>query len=366
MSARMTGCSMRLQAFSRSSYDGALHGRLGTGFCCGNRVRVSAQGQAARPQHFVRGVACTLLGGTLWGFSGACAQFLLAGGYGLSPLFITSVRMLGAGLLFLAYMLAAKRGMLKAMFSDRPTMLRIAVFGVAGLFANQITYTVVIGYTNAGTATVLQCTGIAFVMVFTCFFARKLPKAKELAGLVLAVAATVLIATHGDLSTLAIPLPGLIWGIANGLACAFYIMYPKRMLERWGAVAVTGLGMLVGGAAATLLAQPWAAQVSLDGGGAAALVAIVVLGTFAAFTLYLQGVADIGPVKASLLGAIEPVSATVFSWAWLGTQFPLIDCIGFALMIAMVFLVTTSKGDSGAGGAVDGRIASRERTDHGR
>ena len=346
MSAGMTGCSMRLQAFSRSSYDGALLGRLGTGFCCGNRVRVSAQGQAARPQHFVRGIACTLLGGTLWGFSGACAQFLLAGGYGLSPLFITSVRMLGAGLLFLAYMLAAKRGMLKAMLSDRPTMLRIAVFGVVGLFANQITYTVVIGYTNAGTATVLQCTGIAFVMVFTCFFARKLPKAKELAGLVLAVAATVLIATHGDLSTLAIPLPGLIWGIANGLACAFYIMYPKRMLERWGAVAVTGLGMLVG--------------------GAAALVAIVVLGTFAAFTLYLQGVADIGPVKASLLGAIEPVSATVFSWAWLGTQFPLIDCIGFALMIAMVFLVTTSKGDSGAGGAVDGRIASRERTDHGR
>lgn len=300
----------------------------------------------AAGKRFTRGVACTLLGGTLWGFSGACAQFLLEGDYGLTPLAITSARMLGAGLLFLVFMLVSNRRGLARIVADRRALAGIAVFGVVGLFLSQITYTIVIDYTNAGTATVLQCSGIAFVMVFTCFAVRRLPRAKELMGLVLAVGATFLIATHGDASRLAIPLPGLIWGIANGLACAFYIIYPKRLLARWGAVAVTGLGMLFGGAVATVLARPWTLALSLDAGGAAALAAIAVFGTFAAFTLYLQGVADIGPVKASLLGAIEPVSATLFSWAWLGTSFPLIDCVGFAMMIAMVFLVTSAKADA--------------------
>lgn len=292
--------------------------------------------------HFLRGVICTLLGGTLWGFSGACAQFLLSS-YDIAPMTITAIRMLGAGVLFLCFMLVAKRSMLMAMLRDRKTLVRIVIFGVFGLFLSQITYTIVIGYTNAGTATVLQCTGIMFVMVFTCLIARRLPCLREAVGLLLAIAATFIIATHGDISTLAIPLPGLIWGLANGITCAFYIIYPKQLLREWGAVAVTGLGMLAGGAVATVLAQPWTVSLDLDGTGIIAFTAIIVLGTFAAFTLYLQGVADIGPVKASLLAAIEPVSATVFSWAWLKTQFPLIDCVGFALMIAMVFFVTTAR-----------------------
>ena len=307
------------------------------------KVEPSATEGPYMTSRLVRGVVCTLAGGTLWGFSGACAQFLLGGAYGLSPLLITSVRMLGAGMLFLAYLLIAKRDVVRSMMGDGRTAASVAVFGVGGLFLSQITYTVVIGYTNAGTATVLQCTGIAFVMLFTCLIARKLPRIKEFAGLLLAVAATYLIATHGDASVLVIPLPGLIWGIANGLTCAFYIMYPRRLLERWGSMAVTGLGMLGGGIVATLLARPWTAQVTLDWSGAAALGAIVVLGTFAAFALYLKGVADIGPLRASLLSAIEPVSAAVFSWAWLGTRFALADCVGFAMMIAMVFLVTSAK-----------------------
>ncbi len=57
----------------------------------------------------------------------------------------------------------------------------------------------------------------------------------------------------------------------------------------------------------------------------------------------MQGIADIGPVRTVLLGAIEPASATFFSWIWLGTQFTLFDCLGFVLMIAMVLLVTSEK-----------------------
>ena len=104
-----------------------------------------------------------------------------------------------------------------------------------------------IGYTNAGAATVLQTTGIAFVMLFTCVLTRRMPRGREVTGLAAAVIAPWPIATQGDPSALYLPLLGLAWGIATGLSVAFYIMYPKKLFARWGSFAVTGIGMFIGG-----------------------------------------------------------------------------------------------------------------------
>lgn len=295
-----------------------------------------------------RGIFCTLSGAALWGFSGTCAQFLLSN-YDVAPTFVTVVRMTGAGLLSLAFLLVRRRDRLVAMLRDRRTVARLVVFGAGGLYLCQITYVVVIGYTNAGTATVLQCTGIVFTMLFACLIARTPPHLREFAGLVAAVAATWLIATQGDLSTLSLPLPGLVWGIISGLSVSFYVMYPKRLFAQWGSLAVTGLGMLTGGIAAFAV---WASGIvdgraavlpALDAVGWLMLGVITVVGTCVAFGLYLHGVSIVGSVKGSLLGAIEPVSATLCSAVWLGTAFSGADWMGLALMIAMVFLVTMKK-----------------------
>lgn len=309
------------------------------------RERIAEGASVFRRRH-TKGVLCALVGAALWGFSGACAQFLLAN-YDITPSFITAVRMLGAGALFLAVLVVRNRAQLCAMLGDRRTVGQLAVFGGVGLFLCQITYTIVIGYTNAGTATVLQTTGIAFVMLATCLFVRRLPRMREIVGLVAAVAATWLIATQGDPSALSLPLVGLIWGIANGLSVAFYIMYPKKLFARWGSFAVTGLGMLAGGVVATAVyfggaafGQPLTLP-ALDAAGLLVFAAFIVIGTFAAFALYLHGVSVVGSVQGSLLGAVEPVSATVFSALWLATAFTGADLAGCALMIAMVFLVTT-------------------------
>lgn len=309
----------------------------------GNGIK---EGAAFFRQRFWQGIVCALAGAALWGFSGACAQYLLTN-YDITPSFITAVRMLGAGVLFIAVLGVCRREQLKAMVLDRRTFGRLVVFGAGGLYLCQITYAVVVSYTNAGTATVLQCTGIAFVMLFSFVIGRRIPRAKELVGLVSAMAATWLIATQGDPAALSLPLPGLIWGMANGLSVAFYIMYPKKMFSRWGSLPVTGVGMFLGGVVATamwfisgLAGTAPLVPPSFDVSGVVVLALVVVVGTFAAFALYLHGVAVVGSVKGSLLGAVEPVSATLFSALWLGTVFTGADWVGFALMIAMIFLVT--------------------------
>lgn len=291
------------------------------------------------------GVFCTLLGGTLWGVSGSVSQ-LLMGTYHVDPLFISVFREIGASIILLAIMAVRYRGQFPAMVRDRGSLLRVIVFGVA-LFACQITYLVAIGLSNAGTVTVLQSANVIIIMVAACLIGRTLPHLVELLGLIAAIVATWLIATGGDIAALVLPLPALLWGLGTAVAAAVYTMYPQKLFVRWGSMCVTAGGMSAGAIVAILVAcglalagdpVPW--PTSLDAFGWAMLVFIAAVGTFGAFALFLHGVSIVGSVKGSLLGCIEPVSATVVSALWLGTAFSGADIVGLVLMIAAVFLVT--------------------------
>ena len=303
----------------------------------------------------LRGAALTLAGAALWGFSGASSQYVLA--QGADPTFVTAMRMLCAGALFLAFLAVRRRDVLARVFADRRTVGRFAVFGF-GLLGSQITFAISIAYTNAGTATVLQMTGSVFIMLFVCLRARTAPRAGEALGLVAALAATYLIATQGDFGALRLPVEGVLWGVANGLAVALYVVYPKEsgLFERFGGLATTGLGMAVGAVYATIVWLARAAVSLAAGDGAEALrivappldasgwavlaLGVGVVGTFVAYALYLSGVARVGSVAGGLLGAVEPLAATSLSAVWLGTAFSGADWAGFALMLAMIALVT--------------------------
>ena len=315
-----------------------------SGDATGNGI---ARGAAVFRRRFWRGVIAALVGGAMWGFSGTCAQYLYQH-YEIDPLFITWVRMLGSGILFLILLAFTQRGKLRAIAGDNRELGRLALFGIAGLFLCQFTYTTSVNATNAGTATVLQSLNTVFILAATCLMMRRAPRAMEIGGLALALVATWLIATKGNLTALMIPPAGLAWGLINAASCTFYIMYPKHLFARWGSLPVTGIGMLIGGIAAVAIwglgglwgTPPVVPELGLD--GVLVLAAIVVIGTLAAFGLYLHGVSIVGSVKGGLLGTTEPASAMVFAALWLGTMFTWADWIGLVLMMAMIFLVTLS------------------------
>lgn len=328
--------------------DDALEAARRDGIATGAATRDGiAEGQAFFRKRFWRGVVAAIVGGAFWGFSGTCAQYLYQH-YDIDPLFITWVRMLGSGILFLLLLALTQRDRLRGIVADRGTLARLALFGTAGLFLCQFTYTTSVNATNAGTATVLQSLNTVFIVAIACVMMRRGPRLMELGGLALALVATWLIATQGNPTALMIPPAGLAWGLINALSCTFYIMYPKELFARWGSLPVTGVGMFIGGVAAVLVwalgglwgAPPVVPALGLD--GVLVLAGIVVVGTLAAFGLYLHGVSIVGSVKGGLLGTTEPASAMVFAALWLGTMFTWADWLGLVLMVAMIFLVTLS------------------------
>lgn len=284
------------------------------------------------------GVLCTVLGGVCWGFSGACAQFLFSR-YGADPRWVVCVRLAGACVVFIAVSALTDRGRLLAALRSPRAMARISGYSLGGLTLCMVCYLNAIDASNAGTATVLQALNLLIILAVTCVSLRRRPTAKEAAGVALALAGTFLLATHGHPGTLAITPRALGWGLATAVAAALYTLLPVRLLNEFGSAVTTGLAMLVGAAASWALFRPWQIAPSLDAPGALAVACIVLVGTVAAYFLFLTGVRRIGSMLAGLFGSTEPITAGVLSAVWLGTQFAPADLAGMAMIVAMMVLM---------------------------
>lgn len=288
-------------------------------------------------RQIVLGVLAALFGGTFWGFSGAAASFLFTN-YHVETTWLMSMRLLGSGGLFMVYILLFARDGLKKLLRRPRHLLTLAGFALFGMITNQLFYLLAVRMTNPGTATVMQCLQIVIIMVYSCVTSRRMPRRREIIGTGLAFLGTLLIATGGDSTTLSIPPMGLAMGLLCAIGGACICIIPAKILPEYGSMTVTGLAMFGAGIGMSAVVRPWQNMPVMDGTGWFALALLTVVGSFLAYSLYMQGVKEIGSVRASLIGTVEPLSATVSSVIVLGTVFMPTDLIGFALIIAMVFL----------------------------
>ena len=299
----------------------------------------------------LRGLLCSIGGCLAWGFSGTCAQYLLSG-YDMPTLVLTTIRALCAGPILLA--LCALRGSsanIRGMFATPRDAFHILFFGFCGIFLAQYTYLETIAYTNAGTATMLGCLSTIMLLVVVCIATRRAPRGIEVAGIALAIAATWLIATGGDPSTLVISDIGLLFGFGCAATITIYTLQSKPLMAKWGSMPVVGMGMVIGGIMCAAVAIPQWHFPELDPSGWAALAVMVIVGTCVSYSLFFQAILDLPPVEVGMLSVVEPVSATFFSVVWLGTAFLPTDYLGFALMIAMVMIIALAGDQTPEGGA---------------
>ena len=147
---------------------------------------------AAGNRHVVRGIVCALAGGICWGFSGTCAQ-LLMNDYGAPATWITCVRMVIAAVFFLFLTAVRNWRDLVAVFRDWRSLAQIAAFAIFGVLLTQLSYLNAISYTSAGVGTTIEQVGLVLIMLYVCGRAKRLPRAREAAGLVFALGGMLII-----------------------------------------------------------------------------------------------------------------------------------------------------------------------------
>ncbi len=299
-----------------------------------------------RGSRVTRGIVFAILGALCWGFSGTCASVLTTQ-YEIEVWWIVCMRLMTAGPFFLAVALVADRRRLFSLMRNPRAMCHMAIYAVVGVIFVQYAYTAAIKFTNTGTALLLQQLGLLIIMGYACLRARRLPLRREGLALFLALAGAVCIATQGAVTSLAISEVGLAWGVASAVALAGYNLIPIKLLDEYGSFITNGMSLTLGAVAVAPFVRPWEAPVQMPFEGWFALVGIIVFGTAMAYVLYLQGVKDAGPVKASLIAVLEPVSGMAFSAAWIGAPVTLWDALGCVLIGAMMILVSLLAKESG-------------------
>ena len=285
-----------------------------------------------------KGTILTLVAGIAWGLSGTSGQYLMT--HGFPVLVLTNIRLLIAGLLLVLYMLLTNRRKLIEMLKDQKAMMSLTLFALLGLLLNQFAYLKSIYESNAGTATVLQYVCPVGILAYTCLKDRVAPTVTEVLSMILAVGGTFLIATHGQLNQLSVTPAGLFWGLFAAFTYALYILIPIQLIKMWSSISVIGVGMMLAGIVLTpfsgILRFHW--QLSME--VYLALVGIILVGTIIAYTLFLKGTSSVGPVKSSLLAAVEPISAVFFAFLIMHEQFYFLDFVGMFMILSAVALIS--------------------------
>ena len=231
----------------------------------------------------LKGSLMVLVAGIAWGFSGVSGQYLMA--HGVNVNLLTSLRLILAGILLTASVFFRQSDKLVSALKDKKTLVSIALFALFGLVLNQYAYLSAIQHTNAGTATVLQYVTPVLILTFVCAKNRRFPMVSELVAIIMAIAGTFIIATHGQVTELAITPIGLFWGLL-------------------------------------------------------ALFGLVFIGTLFAYTIFLKGTAMVGAVKGSLLASVEPVASVILTVLIMGDRFFAIDVVGMILIVLAVIIIS--------------------------
>ena len=229
------------------------------------------------------------------------------------------------------------RSSTKALFSNRHDVLQLVLFAFFGMGMSQLTYCAAVKYSNAPTATVIQYLAPVIIIGYTAAAQKMMPRRIDVVSIIVALVGTFLLVTNGNLNHLALSPQACFWALLAALANAISTMAPGRLFARYGTLNVTAWSMLICGICFIPLyfIMPMPALRPLD----VALIGwIIIGGTLLAYTLYLASVQYIDPSTTGMLGAFEPLVATILAVALLHTQFGPVNILASCLIVLATFL----------------------------
>ena len=274
----------------------------------------------------------------LWGVSGNFGQFLFQQ-RAMSIEWLVVVRLLISGVILLGLSASQNKNDFWIIFKNKKDSIDLMLFAFLGIVAVQYAYFAAIKHSNAATATVLQYVGPVLIAIYLAFVNKKLPSLKQFIAILLAIAGTFLLVTHGSFETLSISNAGLFWGLLSAAALAYYSVKPVNLLNKYSSALVIGWGMVIGGIGFSFVHAPWNVSGEWDVYTWVFTLFIIFPGSLISFYMYLSAVKMIGAQTTSLLASAEPLSATVMAVFWLNVPFGLMDWIGTIFIVFTILLL---------------------------
>lgn len=284
----------------------------------------------------LNGIIFIVTGAMLWGATGPLMEWLL-NHTSMTVSFLLTIRLSVAGIGLLTYLLLTGKNIF-GIWQHKLWGRQLVIFSIVGMLGVQFSFVAAINASNAVVATLLQFLAPIFVVAYVSLSLKKWPPKYQVLGIIGTLVGLFLLLTNASFDSLLISPKALIWGIAVGLAFAFYTLYPAPLMKEWGVLSVVGWGMLVGGVALGIVSRIWQSDqwmVLLEFQIALLMIALIFLGTVA-FILFLSSMHYISAVETSVLSSIEPLTAMFISVIVFGTSLGFWQLIGVFVMLVCV------------------------------
>ncbi len=212
----------------------------------------------------------------------------------------------------------------------------VVILGLAIALVNA-TYYITIERLPVAVAIVIQYTSPVLVVGWLSLKRRALPSPEVLLALIGAVTGVLLAAELGSVSLSEIDGLGVSLAAMSAGLFAVYTLLSERLDVVYGAVG----SMFRAFAVATIF---WIV-VSIFRGFATELLELKylprvlfvgVIGTFVPFFLYVWGMRRVAAERAVIAASLEPPTAAVVAWIWLGQGLSTLQIVGGLLVLAAV------------------------------
>ena len=226
----------------------------------------------------------------------------------------------------------------------------LVLLGAIGYGGQAFSFFTALTLAPAGLVALLLYLHPALVALMSAAFLHERLTAVKLIALAMALAGTVLtIAPVLSTSDSAPVGAGIVRGIGFAVAAAvFYSLY--IVLGAWIGRRVSALQtstVVIASAAAVFVVAALARgpQWPQTPAGWLAVLAIALLSTVAAVTLYFAGLQRIGPTRASTLSTLEPLVTVTLAALALGERIAPVQMAGGALILAAVVLLARARSE---------------------
>jgi drug/metabolite transporter (DMT)-like permease len=298
----------------------------------------------------VVGYAMVAVAALLFGVNGSVSKVAILSGLAADRL--TEVRCAGALLGYAAIAALTSRTGLRV---TRRDLAFLALFGIGGVAIVQWTYFVAIGRLHVGVALLIQFIGSLLVALWARLVYREDVRRRIWISLALSLAGLVLIVRVW--AGLTLDGVGLLAGLGAMVTYAAYVLLAERGVRRRGPVPLLAWGFFFATLFWSILLPwwsfPWhtvAASTPLLGrlGGVHlpvwALVAwVVVLGTIVPFILIVGALRHVTATRVGILAMLEPVTATVVAWVWLGETLAAVQLVGAAVVVVGIAIAQSAR-----------------------
>lgn len=294
----------------------------------------------------VKGLIFVIIGAALWGIGGTASDYIFTE----TPVDVNwyvTARLTISGIILLSIYTLFFRKKHRTVW-NKHTVLMFSIYSILGMTMVQYTFMAAIGYGNAAIATVLQCTGPIYIILYAVIKKYR-PWTRAEAFIIGAmIIGVILIATNGNLVNLAVSPAALMFGLASGVALAYYTLHAPVLLQLIHPLQLVGGSMLTGGIIMNFIHPIWVFDFSFDWTAMQIIILAlsILLGTTLAFYLYITSMKYISSTEAGILGLLEPVSAVLTSVILLNVGLGMYQVAGIILILAVGVFISTRKAET--------------------